>query len=254
MLRKSLFISTLFAFVLSLTALPGSAAISQEFDKIYSLQSGGSFELQNVNGPVEVQGWDRDAVEVRAVKTAKHHESDLDRVTIEVSAKADSVSVTTHYPQDEGVEVAVEYLVRVPRGAHVEHVGTINGTVSVVGVDSIDDLHTVNGNIEVYDGGGNVHAHTTNGNIHLELAHFVGATGASAETTNGSLLVALPADAQADIETRCLNGNFLSEVPLTMQSTLKPREMHGKLGKGGAPIKLRTINGGIRIVTLRATV
>jgi len=39
-----------------------------------------------------------------------------------------------------------------------------------------------------------------------------------------------------------------------MQSTLKPREMHGKLGKGGAPIKLRTINGGIRIVTLRATV
>src|SRR5882762_2167570 len=234
MLRKSLFISTLFAFVLSLTALPGSPAISQEFDKVYSLRSGGSFELQNVNGPVEVQGWDR--------------------VTIDVSAKAGSVSVTTHYPQDEGVEVAVEYLVRVPRGARVEHVGTINGTVSVVGVDSIDDLHTVNGNIEVYDGGGNVHAHTTNGNIHLELAHFVGATGASAETTNGSLLVALPADAQADIETRCLNGNFQSEVPLAIQSNLKPREMHGKLGKGGALIKLRTINGGIRIVTLRATV
>jgi hypothetical protein len=27
-----------------------------------------------------------------------------------------------------------------------------------------------------------------------------------------------------------------------------------ELGKGGAPIKLRTINGGIRIVALRATV
>src|SRR5260221_6060285 len=105
MLRKSLFISTFFAFVLSLTALPGSAAISQEFDKIYSLKSGGSFELQNVNGPVEGQGSDRDAVEVRAVTTAKHHESDLDRVTIEVSAKPDSVSLSSHYPQDEGVEV-----------------------------------------------------------------------------------------------------------------------------------------------------
>jgi DUF4097 and DUF4098 domain-containing protein YvlB len=252
--RKSQSIAAVFAFLLSLAALPASAAISQQFDKIYTLKPGGSFELQNVNGPVEVQGWDRDAVEVRAVKTAKHHEADLDRVTIEVSARSNSVSVATRYPQDEGVEVAVEYLVRVPRGAHVEHVGTINGTLSVVGIDSVDDLHTVNGNIEVYDGGGNVHAHTTNGNIHLELAHFAGAYGASAETTNGSLVVALPADAQADIETRCLNGNFLSEVPVAMQSTLKPREMHGKLGKGGAPIKLRTINGGIRIVTLRATV
>ena len=254
MLRKSLVIASLFAFVLSLAAVPGFAAISQQLDKTYSLQPGGSFELQNVNGPVEVQCWDRDVVEVRAVKTAKHHESDLDRVTIDISAKSDSVSVATHYPQDEGVEVAVEYLVRVPRNAHIEHIGTINGTVSVAGVDSIDDLHTVNGNIEVYDGGGSVHAHTTNGNIHLELAHFAGAAGASAETTNGSLLVALPADAQADIETRCLNGNFQSEMPLAMQSSLKPREMHGKLGKGGAPIKLRTINGGIRIVTLRATV
>ena len=234
--------------------LPASAAISQEFDKIYSLQPGGTFELQNVNGPVEVRGWDRDAVEVRAVKTAKHHEADLDRVTIEVSAQSDYVSVATHYPRDEGVEVAVEYLVRVPRGAHVEHIGTINGTLSVVGVDSVDDLHTVNGNIEVYDGGGNVHAHTTNGNIHLELAHFAGASGASAETTNGSLLIALPANAEANVETRCLNGNFLSEMPVAMQSSLKPREMHGKIGKGGAPITLRTINGGIRIVTLRATV
>jgi hypothetical protein len=254
MLRKSRFISAVFAFILSVAAFPASAAISQQFDKIYTLPPGGSFELQNVNGPVEVQGWDRDAVEVRAVKSAKHHESDLDRVTIEISAHSDSVSVTTRYPQDEGVEVAVAYLVRVPRGAHIEHLGTINGTISVVGVDSVDDLHTVNGNIEVYDGGGNVHAHTTNGNIHLELAHFAGASGAFAETTNGSLVVALPVDAQADIETRCLNGNFLSEVPVAMQSTLKPREMHGKIGKGGAPIKLRTINGGIRIVTLRATV
>ena len=254
MLRKSLSVFALFAFVLSLAVLPASAAISQEFDKIYSLQPGGTFELQNVNGPVEVRGWDRDAVEVRAVKTAKHHEADLDRVTIEVSAQSDYVSVATHYPRDEGVEVAVEYLVRVPRGAHVEHIGTINGTLSVVGVDSVDDLHTVNGNIEVYDGGGNVHAHTTNGNIHLELAQFAGASGASAETTNGSLLIALPANAEANVETRCLNGNFLSEMPVAMQSSLKPREMHGKIGKGGAPITLRTINGGIRIVTLRATV
>ena len=253
MLRKSLFASALFAFVLTLAAVP-SFAISKQFDQTYSLEPGGSFELQNVNGPVEVQAWDRNVVEVRAVKTAKRNEADLERVTIEVAAKPKSISVTTHYPPDEGVEVAVEYIIHVPHSAHVERIGTINGSVVIAGVAAVDELHTVNGNIEVYDGGGGIHAHTTNGNIHLELASFSDGAGTSAETTNGSLLVALPSDTQADLETRCLNGNFLSELPIAMESTQRPREMHGHFGKGGAPIKLRTINGGIRIVTLRATV
>lgn len=253
MLRKSLLVSALFAVVLAVAAVPGFA-ISKQFDQTYPLEQGGTFELQNVNGPVEVQGWDRNVVEVHAVKTAKRNEADLDRVTIQVAAKPKAISVSTRYPQDEGVEVAVEYIIHVPHSAHVEHVSTINGTVVVAGVAAVDDLHTVNGNIEVYDGGGNVHAHTTNGNIHLELAHFWGGTGASAETTNGSLLVALPSDTSAELETRCLNGNFMSEMPVAMESSLRPREMHGRLGKGGAPIKLSTINGGIRVVVLRATV
>jgi len=254
MLRKSLFVSTLFVFVLAVAAVPSFAISKQQFDETYPLQAGGTFELQNVNGPVEVQGWDRDVVEVHAVKTAKRNEADLQRVSIEVEAKPKSVSVTTHYPPDEGVEVAVEYVIHVPFTAHVEHVGTINGTLVVAGVTTVDELRTVNGNIEVYEGGGGIHAHTTNGNIHLELANFRDGTGASAETTNGSLLLALPRDTQADVETRCLNGNFLSELPIAMESSQKPREMHGRFGKGGPPIKLRTINGGIRIVTLQATV
>ena len=59
-------------------AAPGYA-ISKEFNQSYPLQPGGSFELQNVNGAVEVQGWDRNEIEVHAVKTAKSRESDLER-------------------------------------------------------------------------------------------------------------------------------------------------------------------------------
>jgi hypothetical protein len=51
-----------------------------------------------------------------------------------------------------------------------------------------------------------------------------------------------------------MNGNFSSELPIAFESTLRPREMHGKLGTGGAPIRLRTVNGGIRVVALRSTV
>jgi hypothetical protein len=254
MKRRSIFFAVLFALVLAAGSAAPCFAISKEFNQTYPLQPGGTFELQNVNGTVEVQTWDRNEVEVRAVKTAKRKESDLDLVSIDVDAKRDSVSVTTRYPQNEGVEVAVEYIVHVPHCAHVEHLGTVNGTLRVAGVEAIEDLHTVNGNIEVYEGGGSVHAHTTNGNVHLELLHVQDKNGAVAETTNGSLLLAVPTDTQADVEARCLNGSFYSELPLALASTQRPRETHGRLGKGGVPIRLHTINGGIKVVALRSTV
>jgi DUF4097 and DUF4098 domain-containing protein YvlB len=231
-----------------------SFAISKEFNQTYPLQPGGSFELQNVNGAVEVQGWDRDEVEVHAVKTAKQNESDLERVSIEVSAKPHSVAVTTRYPQNEGVEVTVEYTIRVPHSAYLEHVSTVNGTLRVAAVEDVGDLHSVNGNIEVYEAGGAVHAHTTNGNLHLELSHICPQNGATAETTNGSVFLAIPSDTQADLEARSMNGNFLSELPLSLESSLRPREVNGKLGHGGPPIRLHTVNGGIRLVALRSTI
>src|SRR6266702_40408 len=236
MLRLALRAIALGALVLTVLWAVPSFAISKEFNQSYPLQPGGSFELQNVNGTVEVQGWDRNEVEVRAVKTAKQKESDLERVSIEVDAKPDAVSVATRYPQNEGVEVTVDYTIHVPHSARVEHIGTVNGTLRIAGVELVEDLHTVNGNID------------------LELAHLQDKTGATAETTNGSLVLAVPSDMQANVEARCLNGNFYSELPITMESTQRPREMHGKLGRGGAPIHLRTVNGGIRLIVLRSTV
>jgi hypothetical protein len=231
-----------------------SYAITKEVNQSYPLQPGGSFELQNVNGTIDVQGWDRNEVEIHAVKTAKQKESDLERVWIDVDARPDAVSITTRYPQNEGVEVAVDYTIHVPHGARLEHIGTVNGTLRIAGVEAVEDLHTVNGNIEVFEAGGSVHAHTTNGNVHLELAHVQDKNGATAETTNGSVVLALPSNAQADLEARCLNGNFYSELPIAMESSQRPREMHGKLGHGGVSIHLRTVNGSIRVVVLRSTV
>lgn len=253
-LRSGSRLAALLLLASAAVCAPRGLAQSKDFHQTYPLRPGGSFELENVNGPVEVQGWDRDVVEIDAVKVARDKESDLDRVSIEVDAKPEDVSVVTRYPQNEGVEVAVEFTVRVPNTARVEHIGTVNGTLKVAGVAAVEDLRTVNGNIEVYEGGGNVHARTTNGNVHLELSHLLGTKGMAAETTNGSVFLAIPPDIQANLEARSLNGSFYSELPFTQEATLLPREMRGKLGKGGAPIQLFTVNGGIQIVILRSTV
>jgi DUF4097 and DUF4098 domain-containing protein YvlB len=159
------------------------------------------------------------------------------------------VAVMTRYPQNEGVEVAVEYTIHVPHGAKVEHLGTVNGTLRVAGVNEVDELHTVNGNIEVYEADSEVHAHTTNGNVHLELSHVHGVSGTVAETTNGSVILAVPANAQADLEARCLNGNFQSRAAVghgrLAAAARNPRETGaGRIAHQAAHRQRRNTSGG----------
>jgi len=255
MTSRSLIRRLLLALLLALgLGATHSVATSREFTKTFPLRADGSFDLNNVNGTVRIEGWDREEVEVRAIKTTPDRESALDMVSIEIESRPDAVSVSTHYPQDEGVEVAVDYVIHVPRHAQLNRINTVNGTLRVMSSDSIGDLHTVNGNIEVYEGSGNVHAHTTNGNVYLELKHPADTRGASAETTNGSVLLAIPSDLPADLDARCMNGSFSSELPMVMKGADQPRVVRGRLGAGGAAIHLGTVNGAIRIVALRSTV
>src|SRR5256885_12807596 len=107
MLRRAFCLTALLVIILGSSAT-SCLAITKEFNQSYPLKAGGAFELQNVNGTVDVQGWDRDTIEIHAVKTAKNRESDLELVSIDVDAKPGVVSVATRYPQNEGVEVAAE--------------------------------------------------------------------------------------------------------------------------------------------------
>src|SRR5258708_535513 len=128
MVRLALRATALAVLFLAVVCAVPSFAISKEFNQSYPLQPGGSLELQNVNGTVDVQGWDRNEIEVHAVKTAKHKESDLERVSIEVDAKPDAISIATRYPQNEGVEVAVEYTIHLPPRARAEPIRTVDRT------------------------------------------------------------------------------------------------------------------------------
>ncbi len=231
-----------------------SFAFDDIFQHTYTLPSGGTFELQNVNGAVTVSAWNRDAVEVYAKKSARRNARDLDRVEISVDTRADRISVQTRYPHDEGVEVEVEYHIRVPQRVRLSHVGTVNGTVRVFGVDGRGELRSVNGDVEVFDSAGALAAHTTNGNLRMELRRVDGASPISLETVNGTVVLALPPDAAAEFDVRSLNGDFRSELSVSLQGAYSPREFRGRLGAGGTTIKIRTVNGGIRVVAMRPVV
>ena len=238
------------AVLLAGAALPAFAA-QDTFERTIPLAPGASFSLQNVNGPVTITGWDRDVVAVRAVKSAGAA-ADLRQAQIDVATTAQGVSVTTTYPLGQDAGVAVAYSVQVPRGALLEHVATVNGAVAVSGVQGAGELQSVNGNIEVSDSMGGLSAHTTNGNIRLAFAKLAAPRMLTAETVNGSILLALPADASAVLDARNLNGKFHSDLPLLITGAYGSKEIHGRLGSdsAAAPVLLRTVNGAINVVAL----
>lgn len=230
--------------------LPSFANTDEAFNESFKLSSGGHFQLDNVNGSVQIDGWDRDVVEVRAVKSSQTDARELKEVKIEVESNPGTVTVHTRYPSTESAEVAVEYHIRVPNRTLLASVRTVNGSLRVRGVNGGGELKSVNGNVEVTDSSGRFSAKTTNGDLKLELRGLIDGAPMNLETVNGSVVLGLPSNASADLKVRNMNGDLYSDFPVTSTEALPgSRAFHGKLGHGGGgPISVRTVNGGIRLL------
>jgi len=241
----------LFAAALILTG--PARAYDQTIVKTIPLSAGGTFRLENVNGSVEISAWDRNEVEIRAVKSARRSAADLALVKIDVKSLTNSVQVTTNYPTDQGVDVNVEYHIRVPHRVLLESIATVNGNVRVTDIDGSGQLRSVNGDVEVYDCAGGFSASSTNGSIHEEL-RALGTSSLALETMNGSVLLAIPTSAGANLDAQTMNGEIRTEKPVLMNGAFGPGSFRGKLGIGGAPLRIRTVNGAIQISIWNGTV
>ena len=237
-------------------AAPQSPAV-ESFERTVPLAAGGSFAISNVNGSIDIDGWDHNEVQISARKITAGPAGSLREVNITLDVAPGSISVATHYPEGSGVEVNVEFRVRVPARVRLTSVSTVNGSVTVHDVSSAGSLSTVNGNVTLSRGAGLFSARATNGSISLELLSLSGGLaperlsdrGASiiARTTNGAVLVALPAGAGAELDAETRNGDFSSDLPLLARTFAAGRSIRGRVGSGGPLLQLRTVNGSIRL-------
>jgi DUF4097 and DUF4098 domain-containing protein YvlB len=236
----------------------------EDFQKSFPLSQNGSFSLKNTNGYIHVSTWTKGEVEIKAVKIAKRRKEDLDRVRIEVDARADSVSVDTVYEKRWNLRVHVDYDIKVPEGVRLEKVrstngdielsgrfadvkaSTTNGDLKLEGASGHIVLSTTNGGIKASEVKGPVDAHTTNGSILIDLRSVE--SGIDAETTNGSITLKAGAELNAELRAHTTNGRIRTDFPITIQGLVQSRKtVEGKLGSGGPTIDLRTTNGSITL-------
>jgi DUF4097 and DUF4098 domain-containing protein YvlB len=95
--------------------------------------------------------------------------------------------------------------------------------------------------------GGLVRGGTTNGGVVVELdgARWDGET-LDVKTTNGGIVMSVPENYSAHLETGTINGHLSVDFPVTVQGRIT-RELAVNLGSGGPTVRATTTNGGVKI-------
>lgn len=250
----------------NLTAFLSEKENQAEFLQSYPLSPRGYFALDNLNGSIQVATWNQALVEIRAIKKTKKDPKNLDRVRIEVKSGQDQLIVKTIYPRRLNTGVSVDYEIRLPANLADINLKLVNGPMKIHGTFNrvkattingaieIEDhvnqanLSTVNGRVEAKISSGQVKIETVNGAIHFYL-HSLG-DDLCLETVNGSidLKIAMMDNLNAYLEAKTVNGSINVDFPLIWQNlTQKKGYLEGQIGRGGPLIRLRTVNGSIRL-------
>jgi len=277
----------------------------EDFHFSQAFQPNGRLEVENFNGSVDIASWDRNTIDVSGTKYAPSKEQ-MDRIKIDfhVDGGVAYVKVERTDSMSWGGGYGAKFLIRVPKATTLTRVKSTNGGITVEDIDGPGtvvstngrilvsrvngsyELETTNGGIEIDQCQGAIRAHTTNGAVRGQLsagsidAHTSnGAIDVTlrktkrgdplrAETTNGSVTLALgdfndnevsvsstngsitlrlPASPNARLEARNSNASITNEVvPFTVEEQSKHR-LSGKFGEGGPLIQLHTSTGSIHI-------
>jgi DUF4097 and DUF4098 domain-containing protein YvlB len=235
----------LMAFALAASA---SAQVTEEFHRTLPLSSNGRVSLDNVNGGVTITGWERNEVQIDAVKKASNQQK-LDEARIEVEASSDSVHIRTRYPEghNNNNPATVTYELHVPRVARLDGINLVNCSLNVSQVSGDIKASLVNGKTTVRDLAGRAEISSVNGTINAYYKSLDNVRGIELKSVNGSVSLGLPASPNADVSVSTVNGGITTDFPLQVQGKFMGRHIDGKLGNGGTRIEISNVNGSVHI-------
>lgn len=200
------------------------------------------------NGGISVKGWDQNQVLVRArVQTAASTAAEAAELARQIRIETSGAKIFASGPETRrNYNWAVSYEVFVPRRADLA-LETHNGGISISEVNGKIDFNALNGGVVLKKVGGAVRGSTTNGGLIVELSgdRWDGET-LDVRTTNGGVVMSVPENYSAKLETGTVNGSINVDFPVTVQGRIN-KQLAVNLGSGGPTVKAMTTNGGVRI-------
>jgi hypothetical protein len=220
------------------------------------LSKGGRLEIVSGGGPVNVSPSAGEMVEIHVIREARGSTDEaaqqaLKEETITEEVAPDRVKVQTTRPDRENSgplgqrRISTEYRISIPAGLNV-FIRAENADVTLDDVQGQFTLENTTGGFRARGLSGSITATTVNGIIDLDLAQVAGDVRAT--TVNGPVRIGLPADVNATLEARSVNGVVTVDPDLPFTPAERERvRLSGRFGHGGAAVILNTTNGPVSI-------
>jgi hypothetical protein len=209
--------------------------------------SGGAIAIDGrQNGGISIKGWDQNQILVRArVQAAAPSAAEAQALGQQVRIETSGAKIFASGPETRrDYHWDVSYEVFVPRRADLS-LETHNGGIAIADVNGRIDFNAVNGGVVLKRVGGAVRGSTTNGGLVIELSgdRWDGES-MDVSTTNGGVIMSVPENYSAHLETGTVNGSVNTDFPVTGRIT---KQIALNLGSGGATFRAMTTNGGVNL-------
>jgi len=230
------------------------AGLTEELHKTYPIEADGRVSVNNVHGAVHVSAWDRNDVQVDAIKRAETKDS-LDEANIVIDSSSGSISIRTKYPERENwyrfrKPATVEYTLKVPRRARLFAIETVHGSVDIAGVTGEVKASSVHGSVTARNLASEARLSSVHGSLEANFDKVEGSPSISLNTVHGGIVLALPEKADMEYSASTVHGRIKSDMGAFESRKHKTGgSVNGRTGVGGARVKLNTVHGDIRIIS-----
>jgi hypothetical protein len=211
--------------------------------------SGGTIAIDGKpNGGVSVKGWDQNQVLVRArVQASAPNAGEAEALGRQIRVETSGAKIYASGPENRrDYQWHVSFEVFVPRHQDLS-IETTNGGIAIADVNGRIDFTALNGGVVLKRVGGAVRGSTTNGGLVIELAgdRWDG-DSLDVSTTNGGVIMSVPENYSAQLQTGTVNGSVNVDFPILVQGKIN-KQIALNLGSGGAMVKAMTTNGGVHL-------
>jgi hypothetical protein len=259
-----IFLLALLLVCLLLSSCVQGRKIEEKFEQEIDFVDRGLIFLENTNGAIRVESWDKSTVKIVALKKVRggsyrQAEEFLKEVKINIRQFSNELRISADYPRQDSFSgffslftgsgkpgVTITYELTVPKNAELE-LETTNGAINVANITENIRAKTTNGSVELVNISGNLVARTTNGSLVASFAAIQFKGEIEMRTTNGRIEIELPDSVSAQLSARTTNGKISTDFPVKVQGRFETNKIEGTIGGGDGRIDLRTTNGSVTI-------
>ena len=230
--------------------------VEATFTQTYHVDPDVRISIKNTDGSIRIYGAETTDLKLEAVKKA-YQADRLEKIAINVTAQANSVSIDTVYPPKPKLGISdrsgtVDYVLVVPQNCTITRLDLNSGEVLVEGLrGGRVNANLVNGRMMDHNGFGQHQLFVANGGLDLGNDWWeAGKFSFDAKIVNGNIRAFIPSDASFRLHAATMDGKIANDFSEAEERNGEPLHMlDTEVGTSAqSEVKLQATNGNIHIV------